>query len=245
VKVQISKHLSNQKDTLKELVSILSKDFQYVSILGVDTKGKSYNVSRTGVNINDPMWAERGFVLRVHNGHNYSEFSFNQISKDNLDELVNRIEPEDKRAEFELVYRKFSGAVEGLLPSNVGTEIINDLRWVSYIRAAAKAKFAPGEEMDIADCGEKVREIIDEHLKSLGVRTWIEPITLFEDDFKSKIYPTTVDSSGKDNVFVGRVREDISCPNGICMWVVGDQLRKGAALNAIQIAELLRTYNLV
>ncbi|MEG1254832.1 type I restriction endonuclease subunit R [Clostridium sp.] len=112
---------------------------------------------------------------------------FKGASKDNLDELVNRIEPEDKRAEFELVYRKFSGAVEGLLPSNVGTEIINDLRWVSYIRAAAKAKFAPGEEMDIADCGEKVREIIDEHLKSLGVRTWIEPITLFEDDFKSKV----------------------------------------------------------
>ena len=69
-------------------------------------------------------------------------------------------------------------------------------------------------------------------------------ITL-KDDFKNKIYPTALDSSGKDNVFVGRIREDISCPNGICMWVVGDQLRKGAALNAIQIAELLGTYNLV
>ncbi len=69
-------------------------------------------------------------------------------------------------------------------------------------------------------------------------------ITL-KDDFKNKIYPTTLDSSGRDNVFVGRIREDISCSNGICMWVVGDQLRKGAALNTIQIAELLGTYNLV
>jgi aspartate-semialdehyde dehydrogenase len=69
-------------------------------------------------------------------------------------------------------------------------------------------------------------------------------ITL-KDDFKNKIYPTTLDTSGRDNIFVGRVREDISCPKGICMWVVGDQLRKGAALNAIQIAELLGTYNLV
>jgi len=60
-----------------------------------------------------------------------------------------------------------------------------------------------------------------------------------KDDFKNKIYPTTIDSSGKDYVFVGRIREDISCDNGLCMWVVGDQLRKGAALNAVQIAELL------
>jgi aspartate-semialdehyde dehydrogenase len=60
-----------------------------------------------------------------------------------------------------------------------------------------------------------------------------------KDDFKNLIYPTTLDSSNRDNVFVGRVREDISVNNGICMWVVGDQLRKGAALNAIQIAEAL------
>ena len=65
-----------------------------------------------------------------------------------------------------------------------------------------------------------------------------EGVTL-KDDFKNSIYPTTLDSSNQDNVFVGRVRDDISVKNGICMWVVGDQLRKGAALNAIQIAEIL------
>ena len=41
--------------------------------------------------------------------------------------------------------------------------------------------------MDISDCGEKVREIIETHLKSLGVKDWIKPITLFEDNFKAKI----------------------------------------------------------
>ncbi|EIF5084137.1 TPA: type I restriction endonuclease subunit R [Clostridium perfringens] len=112
---------------------------------------------------------------------------FRGVDKNNLDALVNKIEPEDKRAEFELMYRKFSGAVESLLPSHVDTEILNDLRWLSYIRAAAKAKFSPSESIDIADCGEKVREIIETHLKSLGVRSWIEPITLFEKDFKGKI----------------------------------------------------------
>lgn len=53
-------------------------------------------------------------------------------------------------------------------------------------------------------------------------------------------YPTPVtDAAGNDEVFVGRIREDISCENGIDFWVVTDNLRKGAALNAVQIAELL------
>jgi aspartate-semialdehyde dehydrogenase len=53
-------------------------------------------------------------------------------------------------------------------------------------------------------------------------------------------YPTAVtDGAGQDPVFVGRVREDISHPRGLNLWVVSDNIRKGAALNSIQIAELL------
>lgn len=112
---------------------------------------------------------------------------FTGVNKNNLDELVNKIEPEDKRAEFEYVYKKLSGTIESLLPSHVDTDILNDLKWLSYIRAAAKAKFNPSDTIDVSDCGEKVREIIENHLKSLGVRGWIEPIVLFEDNFKIKV----------------------------------------------------------
>ncbi len=62
---------------------------------------------------------------------------------------------------------------------------------------------------------------------------------VLKDDFANEVYPTTLDSSGKDDVYVGRIREDLSADNGLSMWVVGDQLRKGAALNAVQIAEEL------
>ena len=112
---------------------------------------------------------------------------FKGKDKNNIDELITVLEPQDKRAEFEIGYKRFSGAVEALLPSHRGTDILNDLKWLGYIRAGAKAKYSPQEELDISDCGEKVREIIEEHLKSLGVIQWIEPITLFEDDFKTKI----------------------------------------------------------
>ena len=60
------------------------------------------------------------------------------------------------------------------------------------------------------------------------------------DDPENARYPTPVgDAAGKDAVFVGRIREDISHPTGINLWVVSDNVRKGAALNSIQIAELL------
>jgi len=59
------------------------------------------------------------------------------------------------------------------------------------------------------------------------------------DDPANKIYPMPIFVAGEDDCFVGRIREDESIDNGLNFWVVGDQLRKGAALNAIQIAEVL------
>ena len=52
-------------------------------------------------------------------------------------------------------------------------------------------------------------------------------------------YPLAIDAAGSDETLVGRIREDESIPNGINMWVVADNIRKGAALNAVQIAEIL------
>ncbi len=52
-------------------------------------------------------------------------------------------------------------------------------------------------------------------------------------------YPLAIDAAGKDETFVGRIREDESIPNGINLWIVADNIRKGAALNAVQIAEIL------
>lgn len=60
------------------------------------------------------------------------------------------------------------------------------------------------------------------------------------DERKDGGYPTAVsDSAGKDGVYVGRIREDISHPNGLNLWIVSDNVRKGAALNSVQIAEVL------
>ena len=59
------------------------------------------------------------------------------------------------------------------------------------------------------------------------------------DDLNAKQYPMPLDTTNQDLVFVGRIRPDLTDDNGLCMWCCGDQVRKGAATNAVQIAELL------
>ncbi|MCI5983057.1 MAG: aspartate-semialdehyde dehydrogenase [Marinilabiliaceae bacterium] len=93
-------------------------------------------------------------------------------------------------------------------------------------------------------------------LRSHSESVWIEtekPLTVAQvrealqaapgvtlvDDPQNYVYPMPLESAGKDDVYVGRVRNDIASDSGITLWLTGDQIRKGAALNAVQIAEYL------
>jgi len=71
------------------------------------------------------------------------------------------------------------------------------------------------------------------------------PGIIIQDDVANNVYPLAVDATGKDEVFVGRIRRDDSVDFGMNMWVVSDNIRKGAATNAVQIAELLLKKQLV
>jgi aspartate-semialdehyde dehydrogenase len=64
------------------------------------------------------------------------------------------------------------------------------------------------------------------------------------EDWQANYFPMPIDATGRDEVLVGRIRQDISHPCGLELWLCGDQIRKGAALNAVQIAELLVKENL-
>ena len=81
----------------------------------------------------------------------------------------------------------------------------------------------------------------DKHISVQEVREAIAkaPGCRLVDDLANKQYPMPLDTSNQDIVFVGRIRPDLTDDNGLCLWCCGDQVRKGAATNAIQIAELL------
>ena len=59
------------------------------------------------------------------------------------------------------------------------------------------------------------------------------------DEPAEKKYPMPLDAAGTDPVFLGRLRQDLANPNGLTFWLVGDQIKKGAALNAVQIAQYM------
>jgi aspartate-semialdehyde dehydrogenase len=65
------------------------------------------------------------------------------------------------------------------------------------------------------------------------------PGVVLQDDPEHSVYPLAREAAGKDEVFVGRIRRDFSIDNGLNLWVVADNIRKGAATNAVQIAETL------
>lgn len=120
---------------------------------------------------------------------------------------------------------------------------------IKVIKETQKIMHAP--EMKITATTVRV-PVLRAHSESLNIETEKKitanevreilskaPGVTVEDDPQNKRYPMPLFVSGKDNVYVGRIREDSSNENGINLWVVGDQLRKGAALNAVQIAEIV------
>lgn len=111
MKVTMSQYLVNRKPLLRKMVDKLSMYFSYVSILGTDTVGKQYEVQRGSIGLSDSMWSERGFVVRVYNGKNYSEFSLNDISEENIESKIEEIRI------------KVQEAVSKLALSNIHTSI--------------------------------------------------------------------------------------------------------------------------
>lgn len=91
VQAKMSHFLQSSKPLLKNIIESLQNDFPYVSILGTDTFGTSYRVQKNNISLEDSFWNERGFVVRAYNGTNYSEFSFNELCEDSMDNLIDKI----------------------------------------------------------------------------------------------------------------------------------------------------------
>ena len=91
--------------------------------------------------------------------------------------------------------------------------------------------------------GESVFLEFDRDFEMTDVRSMLSdfPGVILQDDPESFHYPMPISAHGKDDVFVGRLRRDLSNPRGLHLWIVSDNLRKGAATNTIQIAEYLNT----
>ena len=91
MKIPFSPFLEASAPLLRALVDKLSREFRYASILGTDCRGKRHSVTTTQTSYTDSSWSERGFVARVHNGENYAEYAFNELSEELLDDTAAQI----------------------------------------------------------------------------------------------------------------------------------------------------------
>lgn len=114
-----------------------------------------------------------------------------------------------------------------------------------------------GEELEVSPTAVRI-PVYRSHAESVNVQTELSldvvevreiladsPGVVVEDDLENNVYPLCTRAEGKDEVFVGRIRKDPTIENGLNFWVVADNLRKGAALNTVQIAETMVARGLV
>jgi aspartate-semialdehyde dehydrogenase len=163
---------------------------------------------------------------------------------DELDEQTKAIaagtEPQAVAYPYQLAYNVVPG---GWRPEPDGfneeeVKIVNETRKILHLpelRITATCVRVPvpvghGESVFI----ETTKKITADEARTLFATA---PGVIVEDDPHAKLYPTPHGVAGKDEVYVGRIRNDPSTANGLALWLVSDNLRKGAALNAVQIAE--------
>ena len=104
----------------------------------------------------------------------------------NLDACVRFLEPEDVRAEFDLAFRRFSQSMDALLPDPRALRYRRDLGWLGKIRGAARARYHD-DRLDLAGCGEKVRQLIDSVVIADGIEILVREVQIFSTEFDEKI----------------------------------------------------------
>lgn len=106
--------------------------------------------------------------------------------KNDLDECVSFLEPEDVRAEFDAAFKAFGESLDMLLPDPRALPYVDDLRWLGKIRGAARARYRD-QSLDTSDCGAKVRKLIEEVVVAEGIQLLVKEVSIFSKDFEEKV----------------------------------------------------------
>lgn len=160
-----------------------------------------------------------------------------------IDKLMNEIngKTDNTLSEHKIAFNLFFHSIsEGIGSSEEEIKMTNESRKILHI---------PDLNL-IATCvrlpilgghGESVNIETFKHFEIDEVRDLLakSPSIVVMDEPEKEIYPTPAFSNNKDDVFIGRIRRDYTCRNGLMLWIVADNVRKGAATNAVQIAECL------
>ncbi len=111
---------------------------------------------------------------------------FSKINMADLDACIQVLEPEDIRAEFESTFKKFAESIDMIMPHPEANPYREDLKNLGKVRNAARLRFRD-EQMNLSEYGDKVRQLIEEHIRAEGIDPLLKPISILDKDFKKQV----------------------------------------------------------
>lgn len=123
---------------------------------------------------------------RLESRHRTAMRFFNGIGRADTEACLRALEPEDVRAEFNIVFRRFSESMDMLLPDPAALPYVKDLKWLGDIRNAARVRYRD-ERLNLDGCRAKVRAIIEEHIRTDGVEQLLEPVSILSPEFEERL----------------------------------------------------------
>lgn len=132
------------------------------------------------------MLPKENELPRLESRHQAVMRFFQGIKRYDMEAMLKLLESEDKRAEFNQVLKRFNQSLDMVLPDPAGLRFMNDLRWLFDVKQAARNRFRdPG--LDLTDCGEKIKNLIDQYVGVDSIQQLIEPISIFSTQFDEAI----------------------------------------------------------
>lgn len=129
-------------------------------------------------------------IPKLQSRHRRAMRFFDYIRQDDLEGCIQVLEPEDIRNEFETSFKKFAESMDMILPSPKAKPHLNDLKFLGKIRQLAKSRYRE-DSMDISDCGEKVKELIEEYLYVSNIEVLHEPVDILSNKFEQQVEEAT------------------------------------------------------
>ncbi|MCD6229324.1 MAG: type I restriction endonuclease subunit R, partial [Candidatus Diapherotrites archaeon] len=137
---------------------------------------------------------KKEILPRLQAAHNAAMNFFMDVDKKDTEACVQSLAPEDIRVTFDQRFKLFSNYMDMLFPDPTAIPFIKDLKWLAEIRTRAKNKYRD-EQLSLRECSDKVRQLIEEHIKAEGITHLAEPTSIFTEKFDEEIERLTSDEA--------------------------------------------------
>jgi type I restriction enzyme, R subunit len=133
-------------------------------------------------------------IPRLQSRHRAAMRFFDNINRNDIEACMKVLEPEDVRHAFDQAFKRFAESMDMVMPNPAAIPYHEDLKFLGKVRQYARNRFRD-EQMDISDCGEKVKKLITEHLYATDIQALHKPVSILEKNFEAKVKNLSTDQA--------------------------------------------------